>query len=316
MSFANNELLPAFGKWYRPLLGHDPYNKKAVEEASKAALAVLDILEKHLTANTYLVGERITLADIFAAGIVARPMSLVLDKELRRKYVAVTRWFTTVARQPYWKEAVGEPTLVEEAIKYTAPKKEEKPKQQEAANPAKAAQEAEDDEGGEKPAPKAKHPLEELGKPTLVLDEWKRQYSNNDTRSVAMPWFWEHFKPEEYSLWLVDYKYNNELKLTFMANNLIGGFFARLEASRKYIFGTASVYGENYNCLIRGVLMLRGQDHVPAVDVAPDWESYEFKKLDHTNPEDRKLVEDLWAWDVPVVRDGKEYPHVDGHVFK
>lgn len=312
MSFANAELLPAFGRWYRPLLGLDPYNKKAVEEASKASLAVLDILEKHLTANTYLVGERITLADIFAAGIISRPMSLVLDKQLRQKYVAVTRWFITVANQPYYKEAVGEPKLIDEAIKYTPPKKEEKPKKQE----AKPAKEEADDEEEEKPAPKPKHPLEALGKPTLVLDEWKRQYSNNDTRSVAMPWFWEHFKPDEYSLWLIDYKYNNELKLTFMANNLIGGFFARLDASRKYIFGAASVYGENYNCLIRGVLMLRGQDHLAAVDVAPDWESYEFKKLDHTNPEDRKLVEDLWAWDVPVVRDGKEYPHVDGHVFK
>jgi len=131
-----------------------------------------------------------------------------------------------------------------------------------------------------------------------------------------MPWFWEQFKADEYSLWKVNYKYNDELKLTFMANNLIGGFHARLEASRKYIFGAQSVYGENYKCLIEGVFMIRGQEYAPAFNVAPDWESYDFIKLDPSKEEDRKHVEDMWAWDVSVVVDGKEYPHVDGHVFK
>ncbi|CAK42245.1 uncharacterized protein An15g00750, partial [Aspergillus niger] len=157
---------------------------------------------------------------------------------------------------------------------------------------------------------------EALGRSEFVLDEWKRQYSNEDTRPVALPWFWQNYKPEEYSLWSVNYKYNNELKLTFMANNLIGGFHARLEASRKYLFGAQAVYGANYDCVIQGVFLVRGQDSQPAFEVGPDWESYEFRKLDHTNPEDRKLIEDQWAWDVPVVIDGKEYPFADGHVFK
>lgn len=313
MSFANTDLLTRLGTWYLPLLGAIPYNKKTVEDNATASRTALKILETHLTANTFLVGERITLADIFTAGIIRRGFATVLDKKFRSEFVAVTRWFNTVVNQGYWKDVIPEATFVEEAIKYTPPKKEEKPKKE---APKPAAKEEEEEEPDVKPEPKAKHPLEALGKPTLILDEWKRQYSNNDTRPVAMPWFWQNYKPEEYSLWLVDYKYNDELKLTFMANNLIGGFFARLEGSRKYLFGAASVYGENYKCLIRGAFLVRGQEHIPAFDVAPDWESYEFKKLDHTKEEDRKLVEDLWAWDVPVVREGKEWPHVDGHVFK
>jgi len=62
--------------------------------------------------------------------------------------------------------------------------------------------------------------------------------------------------------------------------------------------------------------MARGQESLPAFDVAPDWESYDFVKLDPTSEADRKLVEDMWAWDVPVIVEGKEYPMVDGHVFK
>jgi elongation factor 1-gamma len=313
MSFANSELGPRFGAWYRPLLGTDPYNKKAVDDASKAALGNMQVLETHLTHNTFLVGERLTLADIFAAAIVSRAFALVLDKEWRSKNVATTRWYTTVVNQPIYKAVVENPTFAEEAIKYTPPKKEEKPKKEAAPKPAAATNDEEDEP---KPEPKGKHPLEALGKPTLILDEWKRQYSNEETRTAALPWFWQNYKPDEYSLWLVDYKYNNELKLTFMANNLIGGFFARLEASRKYLFGAAAVYGQNYDCLIRGAFLVRGQEHLPAFDVAPDWESYEFKKLDHTKEEDRKLIEDLWAWDVPVIKEGKEFPFADGHVFK
>ncbi|KAE8411136.1 hypothetical protein BDV36DRAFT_275680 [Aspergillus pseudocaelatus] len=309
LSFVNAEVLPRLGAWYRPLLGLDGYNKKNVEEASKAALKNISVLEKHLTANTFLVGERITLADIFAASLLTRAFATVLDKKFRSENPAVTRWFQTIVNQPYFKAVVENPVLVDEVIKYTPPKKEEKPKKEAAPAPATEPK----PEGEQK---KPKHPLEALGKPDFILDDLKRTYSNEDTRPVALPWFWQNFKAEEYSLWKVDYKYNNELKLTFMANNLIGGFHARLEASRKYLFGAQSVYGTNYDCVIRGVFLVRGQEFKPAFDVAPDWESYDFEKLDPSKEEDRKYVDDMWAWDVPVTVDGKEYPWADGHVFK
>lgn len=305
MSFANSEVLPRFGAWYRPLLGLDAYNKKAVDEVSKVALKNMTVLESHLTANTYLVGERITLADIFTAALLTRAFATVLDKEWRSANPATTRWYNTIVKQADFK-AVYEAKFAEEVIKYTPPKKEEKPKP--------AAPAAEQKPAEEKPKPK--HPLEALGKATLPIDEWKRMYSNEDTRPVSLPWFWEHYNAEEYSLWKVDYKYDDELKLTFMANNLIGGFHARLEASRKYLFGAQGVYGANYACVIRGVFLVRGQEAPPAFDVAPDWESYNFVKLDPSKEEDRKYVEDMWAWDVPVVVDGKELSFVDGHVFK
>ncbi|KAB8069379.1 hypothetical protein BDV29DRAFT_194944 [Aspergillus leporis] len=311
LSYANSELLPRFGAWYRPLMGKDPYNKKNVDDAAKAALKNTDVLEKHLTSNTYLVGERVTLADIYTAALLTRAFATVLDKKFRSENPAVSRWYQTIVNQPAFKAVVEKPVLVDEIIKYTAPKKEEKPKK-EAAPAAAAAPAAEKPEGEKKP----KHPLEVLGKPTLVLDDWKRTYSNEDTRPTALPWFWQNFNAEEYSLWKVDYKYDNELKLTFMANNLIGGFHARLEASRKYLFGAQSVFGTNYNCAIRGVFMVRGQEFKPAFDVAPDWESYNFEKLDPSKEEDRKHVDDMWAWDAPIFIEGKEYPWVDGHVFK
>ena len=80
----------------------------------------------------------------------------------------------------------------------------------------------------------------------------------------------------------------------------------RLEGSRKYLFGSMGVLGTANNSLILGVLVLRGQDYKPVVDVAPDWESYEYKKLDISgSEEDRKFFEAALAWDLSI--DGKTW---------
>jgi elongation factor 1-gamma len=106
----------------------------------------------------------------------------------------------------------------------------------------------------------------------------------------------------------VDFKFPEELTQTFMSNNQIGGFFNRLEASRKYLFGSVGVLGAANASLISGALILRGQDAIPVVSVAPDWESYEFKKLDLGNEKDKAFFEAALAWDLEI--DGKKW--VDG----
>ena len=122
-------------------------------------------------------------------------------------------------------DVVGKPELVETALPLQPPKKEAAPKKEqpkkEPAKPKKKEEE-DDEEEEDKPAPKPKHPLEALERPTFVLDDWKRKYSNAETREDALPWFWENAKFNEYSLWQVDYKYNDELTQVFMTSNLIG----------------------------------------------------------------------------------------------
>jgi len=91
MSFFNSEVLSPLSAWYRPLLGQDPYNKKAVEDASKTAMKAISVVEEHLLHNTYLVGERITMADLFAAGIIARGFKFFFDKAWRTDNHNVSR---------------------------------------------------------------------------------------------------------------------------------------------------------------------------------------------------------------------------------
>lgn len=96
----------------------------------------------------------------------------------------------------------------------------------------------------------------------------------------------------------------------------IGGFFTRLEASRKYIFGAASVFGVTNDSIVQGAFIIRGDNAEHAFDVAPDYESYSFTKLDASKPEDREFVDDMWSWDKPIVVEGKTYQWADGKVFK
>ena len=341
MSFANTELLPNIANWFRPLAGLDPYNKKNVDDAQDKALKAVMVLEQHLLVHTYLVSERPTLADLFVTSLISRGFQYVFDWKFRKDHPITTRWFETIANQPTWKAIVEKPIMIDEAIKYTPPKKEPKPAKPApapAAKPQTKEKEKEEEEEEEQaPAVKApKHPLESLPKPALILDDWKRKYSNSGTREDALPWFWEHYKPDEYSLWRLDYKYNEELTLTFMSSNLIGevasfsepactsanlfllpgGFFTRLEASRKFIFGAASVYGTNNDSIIRGAFLVRGDEALPAFDVAPDYESYEFTKLDPAKPEDKAFLEDQWSWDKPIEANGKTYLWAAGKVFK
>lgn len=232
MSYANQEMIGPIAGFFRPLIGRDPYNKKSVDDSQKSSYKVLGVLEQHLLVNTFLVGERITLADIFAAGLLTRGFEYLLDKKWRQENPNITRWYETITNQPIYTAIVPKSPFVEEALKNQPPAKKDQPPKKEkeetqksapkAAPKPKAKEVVEEEEEEDAPAPRPKHPLEALPKPSLVLDDWKRKYSNEDTRSVALPWFWENFKADEYSIWKLDYKYNEDLTLTFMTSNLIG----------------------------------------------------------------------------------------------
>ena len=316
-SLANSDLCNEIVKAFRPLKGDIPYNKKVVD----AALAQIDniaaIYEERLQTHTYLASEHISLGDLLSAAVFTRGFNYLFGKQWRAEHPAIMRWYNTMIASEILAPEFTEFKFIDEPL---APpqnkKKAQEPKKAKAkakeASPAAAAAAAAPAAEPKKP----KHPLEALGKSTFVLDDWKRKYSNEDTRKGALPWFWEHYNPEEYSIWKVEYKYNDELTMTFMSNNLVGGFFNRLTASTKYMFGCLVVYGENNNNGIVGAIMVRGQDSAPAFNVAPDWESYSYAKLDPSKDDDKEFINNMWAWDKPVVVNGENREIADGKVLK
>ena len=316
-SLANSDLLIEGVKAFCQLRGDIPFNKNTFDEASAKVKAITDLYEARLKEYTYLASENISLADLVSAASFTRLFQYMFGAEWRAANPAITRWYTTVISSTILKDEFTDFKFIETQV---LPPKIQKRRLsiRRLLNQLKLIL--------KKPAPKKKakhpskslikmkynHPLEALPRPTFVLDNWKRKYSNEDTRSVALPWFWEHYNPKEYSIWKVEYKYNDELTMTFMSNNLVGGFINRLTGSIKYIFGCLVVYGENNANGIVGAVMIRGQEFEPAFNVAPEWESYSFTKVDTTNEEQKEFVNNMWAWDKPY--EGKEI--ADGKVLK
>ncbi|TKY85988.1 hypothetical protein EX895_004813 [Sporisorium graminicola] len=315
VSFADDEILAPALQIYLLCKGIFAYNKANEQKSWESLDRAFAYLEAELKKKTFLVGHRVTLADLTVASNLKFVFSSVAGNNFRSKYPNSVRYFNTVTKQPQVLKVFNEVTFAEDNVKFTPPKKEEKPKAAPApkAEKPKAAPAPKDDEDDEpKQAPKPKNPLDDLPKSSFNLDEWKRTYSNEETRETALPWFFKNFDSEGYTISRLDYKYNDELQAVFQSNNLIGGFFARLEASRKYTMGTLGVFGENNNNLIAGVLITRGKDAKSVLEVAPDVDSYSITPLDISKPEDKKFFEDMMAWEAVI--DGKAF--ADGKIMK
>src|SRR5712671_2993153 len=93
-----------------------------------------------------------------------------------------------------------------------------------------------------------------------------------------------------------------------MSANQIGGFFSRLEASRKYPFGSVSVLGQTNDSVISGAFIAREPEIKPVDEVAPDWESYTYQRIDLENADQKAFFEAALAWDLEI--SGKKW--VDG----
>ncbi|KAI8070646.1 uncharacterized protein B0P05DRAFT_550550 [Gilbertella persicaria] len=300
--FSETEITRPLAHWLPVVSAGAPYIKPNFDAAVNDVKRALGALDKILLTKTYLIGDRVTYADIAIVANLVIVYTLMLDKPARAEFKNVTRYFTTVAAQPHFKQVLGDLVLCETPL--TPPKKEAKketPKKKEEEAPKKELVEE------PKPAPKPKSKLDLLPPSPFVMDAWKREYSNNDTKD-AIKWFWEHFDPEGYSIWKVDYKYNDELTLTFMSNNLIGGFYARLERAHKYAFGSMIVRGENNNNSISGYFVIRGQEVPYEIYDAADYESYNFQKIEPSQYEEKK--EEFYkylAWDFEDCVDGKVF---------
>ncbi|KAF9529880.1 glutathione S-transferase C-terminal-like protein [Crepidotus variabilis] len=107
-------------------LGMVPYSKAMHTTLNERLARTLETLEKHLSKCTFLVGERITLADIYVAVIVHKGLGEVIDPALRPKLTNLIRHTETIANQPKLKEIFGELTFAQKAIQFTPPAKEKK----------------------------------------------------------------------------------------------------------------------------------------------------------------------------------------------
>lgn len=338
LSLADNELLPAVHGWVFAFMGIIQFQKNNVERAKQDLKATLTALNSRLVHQTFLVGERLTLADIVVFATLLSAYEKVLDPSFRAPFGSLTRWFNTVLNQPQVKAVVKGFTMCAKVADID-PKKfaefqaktggaqqqqqqQKEPKEKKEKKPAPAKKEKEPEPVEEMDAaeaalaeePKSKDPFDAMPKGTFNFDDFKRCYSNED-EAKSIPYFWEKFDPEHYSIWFGEYKYSEELTKVFMSCNLITGMFQRLDKMRKQAFSSVCLFGEDNNSSISGVWVWRGQDL--AFTLSPDWqidyEVYDWKKLDAKSEETKKLVAQYFSWSGT---DSKGRKFNQGKIFK
>ncbi|KAK4757494.1 hypothetical protein SAY87_018795 [Trapa incisa] len=324
IDFASLEIDANLLFWFRPRIGRAVYLPPAEEAAIAALKRALGALNTHLASNTFLVGHSVTLADIIMTCNLSLGFSHMMPKSFTSEFPHVERYFWTMVNQPNFKKVIGEvkqtdatppvakkPAQPKEATK---PKKEE-PKKEPKKVPEKPKPEPAEEEEEEAPKPKQKNPLDLLPRSTMVLDDWKKLYSNTKTnfREVAIKGFWNMYDPEGYSLWFCDYKYNEENTVTFVTMNKVGGFLQRMDLARKYAFGKMLVTGANPPYKVQGLWLFRGPE-IPqfVIDECYDMDLYDWKKVDITDEAQKERVNQM-------IEDAEPFegePLIDAKCFK
>jgi elongation factor 1-gamma len=336
LSFADSEIGPAAAAWVYPILGFVQFNKNSNERAKQDITRALNTLQARLVNNTFLVGERITLADIVVFSSLIQLFEKVADPAFRKPFFAVNRWFNTILNQSQTKAVVKSFTFCEKEAAFDPKKyaevqaqfgagsqqpakKEKKPqapaeKKKEKKEEAPPAEELDAADEALLLEPKSKDPFDSLPKGTFNFDDFKRVYSNEE-EAKSIPYFFEKFDAENYSIWYGEYKYPEELTKVFMSCNLITGMFQRLDKMRKQAFASSILFGDDNNSTISAIWVWRGQEL--AFPLSPDWqidyESYDWKKLDASSEETKKLVTQYFSW-TGTDKGGRKFNQ--GKIFK
>jgi len=313
VNFSEQYLVPSVIVLVLRALGNpvaDNQDQIAHDELNKA----LKVLNTHLGQQKFLAGEQVSLADITVFSDLFFAFTHVLDENTRQQNQKLTQWFQGLAGQAQFKAIVGNVALLsgqqksgeksgKKEKKDKAPKEEkEKPAKEEKKSKKKEEEPEEEMDAADEALaaePAQKDPFLALPAGTFNMDEFKRVYSNEDTITKALPYFWDKFDKENYSIWYCEYKFPQELTQVFMSCNLISGMYQRLDKMRKHAFGSVCLFGDNNNSTISGIWIWRGQGL--AFELSPDWtvdyESYTWKKLEPDAPETKTLVQEYFTWE-------------------
>uniref|UniRef100_A0A453NRU3 Elongation factor 1-gamma 2 n=1 Tax=Aegilops tauschii subsp. strangulata TaxID=200361 RepID=A0A453NRU3_AEGTS len=323
IDFSTTEVDANIGKWLYPRLGFYPYVAVIEDTFITALKRALGALDTHLASNTYLVGHSVILADIVMACNLYHGFTRIMTKSFTSEFPHVERYFWTMVNQPNMKKVMGDVKQAESVPpvqKKAAAPKEQKPKDaKKEAKKNEAKKEAQKPEPVEKaeeeeeaPKPKPKNALDLLPPSKMILDEWKKLYSNTKTnfREVAIKGFWDMYDPEGYSLWFCDFKYNEENTVSFVTMNKVGGFLLRMDLCRKYAFGKMLVIGSEPPFKVKGLWLFRGPK-IPkfVMEEVYDMALYDWAKVDLSDAAQKErvsaMIEDLEPFEGEALLDAK-----------
>ena len=275
-----------------PIFGWKNYCKESADKANNRLKEFMRTLDAHLKDKDFVMGSRLTLADVTLFRELKYFFQLVFPKGLRDKlFPNATKWFQRMAETEEVKKVYGKILLCNQPLKpFVKEEKQEK-------KPEKKPEKHEDTKKEEPPKEKKKvNPLDELPPSKLELESFKRAFLNNKDKEDAMNKFWEIYDPDGYSLWWVEYQnLPSECKILYRTSNSKGMFLQKCDAVRRYAFAVHGVYGVENDYKVRGMWMFRGKEIPQEMKDNDLYEYLTFRRIDINNPQDKQLVHDYWT---------------------
>lgn len=277
------------------------YDLKSFNNDLNEFVKLLKIVDGKLAKKTYLVGDKLSLADITLVTDVSYLYKFIFTEKERKELPNLTAHFERHSVLPEFRAVLGKieypekpfPALITRSEVKKDDKKKDEKKKDEKKKEEKKKEENNDD---------VEEFQEEKAKvytfPDTKFDffAFKTLYVNAPNKQDALNFLWENFDENAFSFWHLTYdKMPSEGKKLFLTNNLMNGFLDRADQCRKYSLGVHGVYGDEPELDIKGVWMWKGTGMLEPLKEHQQFEVYKYKKLDPKKAEDKKLIEDYWT---------------------
>lgn len=253
IDFAQGSILPHCYVICKAIFGWAAVDTQTYNEALKEIKEAIRLLNVHLQGKQYLVGDRLTVADIVVAFSVLVPFQVAIDAGARKSIASnVEAWILKFLALPEVVKRIGNIKLCSKAMKVAAPPKKEEKKP--AAAPKKEEKKVE--------APKkAIDPLDELPPSKFDLNDFKNFFVNvADKRGEGMKYLLDNYDKDGYSLYYAKYdKYEGEGEVLYQTANLMNGFLQRMDYFRKHVFGVMAITGQEPDLDIESAWLVRGK---------------------------------------------------------
>lgn len=275
-----------------PIYGFFPHCPEASKNADTRLKALLKSLNNFLNGKQFLVGNRLTIADIELWFSLKPYWQLYLIDQFRTKqFPNIEAWFVSISNTDAVKTTIGRVALCKNPIR--PPKVEKKEEKKEVKKEAKKEEKTDEEPQVEE----KKEKKEVFPESKLDFDAFKKDFMNStDRKAVLDKFFAGEYDANAFSIFYIRYqKLDSEGKKLFMTENGRDGFLERAEPSRKYVFASLGIYGEEGDLETKGVWLWRGTK-IPTffLEEHAQFEFYDKKQLDPSNEADKKVIYDYW----------------------
>lgn len=285
IEFGSCEIQKCLQEIIYPIFNWKELNKEMSDNANKKLKQYVKILEKQLKhGKTYILGDKITLADIVLFRYLRYFMMLHFPENLRNSLLPkVTKWFENIMKSPEAIEAYGRTILCKKQLR-PLNIKIDRSKRLELFKNSKVKKEI--------------NPLDSLPSSSFNLEQFKTDFmEEKGNKDEIMKKFWKEFDPKGYSLWWLEYQnLSMEGKKLFRMKNSKNFFLERIDEDFKnYAFGIHGVYGKEGDYKVKGLWLWRGNE-IPKEIKENDYFKYmTIKNLKSDNNNDKQIVNEYWT---------------------